>query len=111
EARMIFVGVSHSLPAVDYRRLVIDIGGGSTEFIIGQGLEPIERESLYMGCVSFSRRYFPDGRITEDALHRAQLAAAGEIRTIRARYLQMGWTEAVGSSGTARSLGEILLIN
>lgn len=111
EARMIFVGVSHSLPAVDYRRLVIDIGGGSTEFIIGQGLEPIERESLYMGCVSFSRRYFPDGRITEDALHRAQLAAAGEIRTIRARYLQMGWAEAVGSSGTARSLGEILLIN
>ena len=111
EARMIFVGVSHSLPAVDYKRLVIDIGGGSTEFIIGEGLEPIEMESLYMGCVSFSRRYFPDGRITEDALRLAQLAAAGEIRAIRSRYLQTGWTEAVGSSGTARSLGEIMLLN
>ncbi len=98
EARMIFVGVSHSLPAVDYKRLVIDIGGGSTEFIIGEGLEPIEMESLYMGCVSFSRRYFPDGRITEDAMRRAQLAAAGEIRAIRSRYLQTGWTEAVGSA-------------
>lgn len=111
EARMIFVGVSHSLPAVSYKRLVIDIGGGSTEFIIGQGLEPIERESLYMGCVSFSRRYFPDGKITEEALRQAQLAAAGEIQTIRSRYLEMGWGEAVGSSGTARSLGEIMLIN
>lgn len=111
EARMIFVGVSHSLPAVDYRRLVIDIGGGSTEFIIGQGLEPIEMESLYMGCVSYSRRFFPDGKISEDALRRAQLAAAGEIQAIRSRYQKLGWSEAVGSSGTARSLGEIMLLN
>ncbi|HEY8354881.1 MAG TPA: exopolyphosphatase [Methylophilaceae bacterium] len=111
EARLIFVGVSHSLPAVDYRRLVIDIGGGSTEFIIGQGLEPIERESLYMGCVSFTRRFFPDGRMTENAFRHAALAAAGEIQSIRSRYQEMGWGEAVGSSGTARSLGEIMLIN
>lgn len=111
EARMIFVGVSHSLPAVDYQRLVIDIGGGSTEFIIGQGLEPIEMESLYMGCVSYSRRFFADGKISEDAMRRAQLAAAGEIQAIRSRYQKLGWTEAVGSSGTARSLGEIMLLN
>lgn len=111
EARMIFVGVSHSLPAADYQRLVIDIGGGSTEFIIGQGLEPIEMESLYMGCVSYSRRFFPDGKISEDALRRAQLAAAGEIQAIRSRYQKLGWSEAVGSSGTARSLGEIMLLN
>src|SRR5690606_22347126 len=111
EARMIFVGVSHSLPAADYQRLVIDIGGGSTEFIIGQGLEPLEMESLYMGCVSYSRRFFPDGKISEDALRSAQLAAAGEIQTIRSRYLKLAWSEAVGSSGTARSLGEIMLLN
>ena len=111
EARMIFVGVSHSLPAANYQRLVIDIGGGSTEFIIGQGLEPLEMESLYMGCVSYSRRFFPDGKISEDALRRAQLAAAGEIQAIRSRYQKLGWSEAVGSSGTARSLGEIMLLN
>lgn len=111
EARMIFVGVSHSLPAADYQRLVIDIGGGSTEFIIGQGLEPIEMESLYMGCVSYSRRFFTDGKISEDALRRAQLAAASEIQDIRSRYQKLGWAEAVGSSGTARSLSEIMLLN
>ncbi|NBQ85005.1 MAG: exopolyphosphatase, partial [Methylophilaceae bacterium] len=58
EARMIFVGVSHSLPRATHKRLVIDIGGGSTEFIVGEGLEPLKMESLYMGCVSYSMRYF-----------------------------------------------------
>jgi exopolyphosphatase / guanosine-5'-triphosphate,3'-diphosphate pyrophosphatase len=111
EARMIFVGVSHSLPSVEHKRLVIDIGGGSTEFIIGQGLEPIEMESLYMGCVSYSRKFFPEGRITEEHLSRAQLAAAGEIQAIRAHFLNTQWDEAVGSSGTARSLGEIMRLN
>ena len=108
EARMIFVGVSHSLPAANYKRLVIDIGGGSTEFIIGQGLEPIEMESLYMGCVSYSLRFFPDGKITEDSLVKAQLAAASEIQNIRKNFSTLSWHEAVGSSGTARSLGEIM---
>jgi exopolyphosphatase / guanosine-5'-triphosphate,3'-diphosphate pyrophosphatase len=111
EARMIFIGVSHGLPAVEHKRLVVDIGGGSTEFIIGQGLEPIEMESLYMGCVSYSRRFFPDGRISEENLKKAQLAAADEIQAIRARYLNVKWGEAVGSSGTARALGEIMRLN
>ncbi|MDP2247907.1 MAG: exopolyphosphatase, partial [Nitrosomonadales bacterium] len=111
EARMIFIGVSHSLPAVNHKRLVIDIGGGSTEFIIGQGLEPIEMESLYMGCVSYSRKFFPDGRITEESLEKAQLSAANEIQSIRAHFLNVKWDEAVGSSGTARSLGEIMRLN
>ncbi len=111
EARMIFIGVSHSLPAVDHKRLVIDIGGGSTEFIIGQGIEPIEMESLYMGCVSYSRRFFPDGKITEESLEKAQLSAANEIQAIRAHFLNVKWGEAVGSSGTARSLGEIMRLN
>ena len=111
EARMIFVGVSHSLPKADHKRLVIDIGGGSTEFIIGEGLEPLEMESLYMGCVSYSLRYFPDGRITEDAFERAQIAAATEIQTISKKFKSKLWQEAVGSSGTARTLGEVLRLN
>lgn len=107
EARMIFVGVSHSLPPATHKRLVIDIGGGSTEFIIGQSLEPIAMESLYMGCVSYSLRYFPDGKITEAGMRRARIAAAAEIQGIRKHFLSEGWDEAVGSSGTAKALGEI----
>lgn len=111
EARMIFVGVSHSLPVANHRRLVIDIGGGSTEFIIGQGLQPIEMESLYMGCVSYSLRFFPEGKITEENIQSAQLAAAGEIQNIVKNYSPEHWDEAVGSSGTARVLGEIMRLN
>ena len=111
EARMIFVGVSHSLPKANHKRLVIDIGGGSTEFIIGEGLEPLEMESLYMGCVSYSLRYFSDGKITEDAFERAQIAAATEIQSISKKFKSKHWQEAVGSSGTARTLGEVLRLN
>ena len=111
EARMIFVGVSHSLPKAEHKRLVIDIGGGSTEFIIGQGLEPLEMESLYMGCVSYSLKYFPDGKITEAAFERAKIAAATEIQSISKKFKSKHWEEAVGSSGTARTLGEILRLN
>ena len=111
EARMIFVGVSHSLAKAEHKRLVIDIGGGSTEFIIGEGLEPLEMESLYMGCVSYSLKYFYDGKITEEAFERAQIAAATEIQTIAKNFKSKHWHEAVGSSGTARTLGEVLRLN
>lgn len=111
EARMIFIGVSHSLPVAEHKRLVIDIGGGSTEFIIGSGIDPIEMESLYMGCVSYSLRYFPEGRLSEENFHRAHLAAATEIQIICKTFGAHQWQEAVGSSGTARALGEILRLN
>jgi len=111
EARMIFVGVSHSLTKAEHKRLVIDIGGGSTEFIIGEGLEPVEMESLYMGCVSYSLKYFADGKITEEAFERAQIAAATEIQTIAKNFKSKHWQEAIGSSGTARTLGEVLRLN
>lgn len=108
EARLIYLGVSHSLPASDSNRLVIDIGGGSTEFIIGNHLTPIKLESLYMGCVSYSLRFFPDGKITKTAMKQAELAARTEVQTISGRFASDQWQEAFGSSGTARALGEIL---
>jgi exopolyphosphatase/guanosine-5'-triphosphate,3'-diphosphate pyrophosphatase len=111
EARMIFVGVSHSLPPAEHRRLVIDIGGGSTEFIIGQAMEPLEMESLYMGCVSYSLKFFPEGKLSEEHFAKAQLAASSELQIIRKQFSSTNWDEAVGSSGTARSLGEILRLN
>jgi len=111
EARLIYLGVSRSLPAAAHRRLVVDIGGGSTEFIIGTGLEPLLTESLYMGCVSYSLKYFPEGRIEKSRMKAAELAARQELAALVRAYREAGWDEAVGSSGTARSIENILREN
>jgi exopolyphosphatase/guanosine-5'-triphosphate,3'-diphosphate pyrophosphatase len=86
---------------------VMDIGGGSTEFIIGNGFTPLKLESLYMGCVNFSNRFFPDGKITKQNLKQAELAARNELQTIVADYKGQ-WQQAFGSSGTAKAIAEIL---
>jgi exopolyphosphatase/guanosine-5'-triphosphate,3'-diphosphate pyrophosphatase len=111
EARMIFIGVSHDLPPYAGRRLVIDIGGGSTEFVIGQGFEPDTMESLYMGCVSYTLKFFEDGKLSEGNLKRAEIAARSEIQIIRRNFSAERWDEAIGSSGTARTLSQVLLGN
>jgi exopolyphosphatase/guanosine-5'-triphosphate,3'-diphosphate pyrophosphatase len=111
EARLIYLGVSHSLPPASHRRLVVDIGGGSTEFIIGSGFEPQLTESLYMGCVSWSLRYFPDGRIEKPRMRAAEIAARQELSGMVREYSALGWQEAVGSSGTARAIEAILREN
>jgi len=111
EARLIYLGVAHSLPVSAQRRLVVDVGGGSTEFIIGTGLEPQLTESLYMGCLSYSLKYFPDGKIDKSRMKSAELAARQELAGIVHAYRATGWEEAVGSSGTARSMENILREN
>ena len=108
EARLIYVGVAHTLPDPHKQQLVVDIGGGSTEFIIGKSFEPLMLESLYMGCVGFSLRYFPNGTIDKRGLKEAELAARRELQAIAHPYRQVGWEEAVGSSGSAKALLEIL---
>jgi exopolyphosphatase / guanosine-5'-triphosphate,3'-diphosphate pyrophosphatase len=111
EARLIYLGVAHALPVSTQKRLVIDIGGGSTEIIIGTGLEPVLTESLYMGCVSYSLKYFPDGKIEKPRMKAAELAARQELAALVKEYREAGWEEAVGSSGTARSIENILREN
>jgi exopolyphosphatase/guanosine-5'-triphosphate,3'-diphosphate pyrophosphatase len=111
EARLIYLGVSHSLPASNQKRLVIDIGGGSTEFIIGSGYKPQQMESLYMGCVSYSQRHFPDGKVSKSALRQADLAARAEVQAIAGEFSADHWQQAIGSSGTAKALAEILQMN
>ncbi|HZP92860.1 MAG TPA: exopolyphosphatase [Burkholderiales bacterium] len=108
EARLIYLGVAHSLPASQEKRLVVDIGGGSTEFVIGAGHQPHRLESLYMGCVSWSLKFFPDGRLSKSNLKQAELAARIELETIRRQFTAKHWQQAVGSSGTARALGDVL---
>lgn len=111
EARLIYLGVAQGMPASESRRLVVDIGGGSTECIIGAGIDPLRTESLYMGCVSFTGRFFGDGRIDEDRLAQAELAARAEVETISAGFRATGWSTAIGASGTARAIGEMLRLN
>ena len=96
---------------VDGSCMVLDIGGGSTEFIIGRDIEPIELESLYMGCVGFSLQHFPRGRIEKSGMKAAELAARKELQAIVRQYRKTGWEEAVGSSGTAKALADILEMN
>ena len=109
EARLIYSGVVQSLPLADRNRLVIDIGGGSTEFIIGVKLKPKVMESLYMGCVSWTQRFFPDGRIDKKSMKAAELAARAQVQAIVSRFEKTGWREAVASSGSARSLSEAMV--
>ncbi len=106
EARLIYSGVSHTMPAGPGRRLVCDIGGGSTEIIIGEGLEPLELESLQMGCVRLSEEFFADGRLSQKRMQRARVAARQAIEPYQAAFRRRGWDEAVGSSGTVRAIGD-----
>ena len=111
EARLIYLGVAHTLPNPQTQQLVVDIGGGSTEFIIGRNLQPRLLESLYMGCVSFTLRYFPDGRIGKKGMKEAELAARKELQAIVQAYHGAGWEEAVGSSGTAKAIVDLIEMN
>ncbi|MGH8259607.1 MAG: exopolyphosphatase [Steroidobacteraceae bacterium] len=108
EARLIYSGVAHTMPSDPGRRLVVDIGGGSTELIIGEGLAPLELESLQMGCVSSSERFFRDGKISAKRVARARVAARLELEPVQAAFRQRGWQSTVGSSGTIRAIGEAL---
>jgi len=103
EARLVYLGVAHTLADDDGRRLVVDIGGGSTEFIIGERFKPIKLESLHMGCVTYSDRYFPGGEITEQGFDKAVSAARNALMAIKSQYKKLGWANVVGSSGTIRA--------
>jgi exopolyphosphatase/guanosine-5'-triphosphate,3'-diphosphate pyrophosphatase len=90
--------------------LVIDIGGGSTETIIGEKFTPIRMESLYMGCVNMSKRFFSDGHITKKILKKANIAAQQELESVAFEYKQTGWDQVVGSSGTIRAISSVMKV-
>lgn len=108
EARLIYLGVAQTSPLMGDRRLVVDIGGGSTEMIIGEGPESRIGFSRQLGCVSFTRRFFPNDRVDREAFRQAQTAAALELRPIRGALRDLGWSACLGSSGTITALGKIL---
>ena len=108
EARLIYLGVAHSVAADPRSRLVVDIGGGSTELIIGRDFDALFTESLHMGCVSSSTRHFPRGRITSRAMKEAELSASQELEPIRSHYLREGWQSVLGASGTVRAIDQVI---
>ncbi len=107
EARLIYSGVSHARTGKG-KRLVIDIGGGSTELIIGSGFKPQLLNSLQMGCVAFERRFFPDGDISKQRFKACQTQCYVELQTIEKEYTALGWQHCFGSSGTILSVAQIL---
>lgn len=104
EARLIYLGVAHTLADDEASRLVVDIGGGSTEFIVGKRFEPQRLVSLQLGCVSYAQMFFPEGTITSKNFKRAYEHALAEVSHIKKHYRAQHWAEAVGSSGTLQAI-------
>ncbi len=111
EARLIYLGVAHSLADDAGRRLIIDIGGGSTELIIGERFKALHMESVELGCVSTSLRYFPKGVISGMNMRRAEIAAQQELQSIMAYYRASGWETCIGASGTINAIRDVVRAN
>lgn len=111
EARLVYLGAMHSLAYSDEKRLVIDIGGGSTEFVIGRGYQPKIMESVTMGCVSYTGRYFANGQLNEVNFNNAILAARSKIQSMEHLFAKQDWQMAVGTSGTAKTIYDMCVEN
>ena len=109
EARLVYLGVSHSVRRIEGRMLVVDIGGGSTELIIGDGYQSRHLESLFIGCVSLSLKYFSDGMITRKNMQKAITAARLHMEPMEKAYRRIGWERAIGSSGTIRTIEKVVV--
>lgn len=108
EARLIYLGVSQSMPLLEGPQIVIDIGGGSTEIVRGTGYEPEVMESLYLGCVSLSKSVFGPSKLTARRFERARLAARLELAPVSTRFRAVAVERHVGASGTIRAAQRVL---
>jgi exopolyphosphatase/guanosine-5'-triphosphate,3'-diphosphate pyrophosphatase len=108
EARLIYQGVVRTTPGPPGRPLVIDIGGGSCEAILGEGLRPRLVDSLHMGCVSYSLQFFAQGRVTKKRLKAARMAAGLEWQSVAQRYRNAKWDAVFGASGTIKAVATLL---
>jgi len=107
EARLIYLGVAHCIAPKDGKRLVMDIGGGSTEIIIGEGMSPIIKESLNMGCVAITKRFFLDGKVTDKLANKAFIACMQELSPVAEEFIQQGWNQVLGASGTIKAVAKV----
>jgi exopolyphosphatase/guanosine-5'-triphosphate,3'-diphosphate pyrophosphatase len=107
EARIIYLGVAHDLAPGENNRIVMDIGGGSTEVILGQGMEPLLKESTSMGCVAMTQRFFGDGKVTPAQIKAARIACLQELAPIREAFIDLGWEQEIGASGTIKAVSKV----
>ena len=108
EARLVYIGVRRNMPAGVNRRLVVDIGGGSTEVVAGDMIDPVLAESIPFGCVATTRLAFPDGRLSLEFWRRARRLVLVELQQFSSTFRDYGWDQAVGSSGTIRAVQSML---
>ena len=111
EARLIYQGVAHMLPSNNDHRLVIDIGGRSTELVLGQGLQATETASFRVGSVAWSMKYFPNSEFTKSAFERAEIAAQAVLEEALSTYPRHAWNKAYGASGTVGAVADILALS
>lgn len=107
EARLVYLGVAHCIAPGAGQRMVIDIGGGSTEIILGKGMVPILKESLSMGCVAIAKNFFFDGRVTDKAIKKARIACLQELEPVDDLFIEKGWEEVLGASGTIKAVAKV----
>ncbi|HOY24084.1 MAG TPA: Ppx/GppA family phosphatase, partial [Cellvibrio sp.] len=109
EARLIYLGVAHCIAPKDGKRLVMDIGGGSTEIIVGEGMSPLIKESLNMGCVAITKRFFLDGKVNEKNASKALIACMQELSPVAEEFIQQGWNQVLGASGTIKAAAKVCM--
>ena len=108
EARLIYQGTTFAISRPNDRRIVIDIGGGSTEIVIGDGPQPLHMESLFMGCVSMSELHFPDGKLSKKSFDQSVMKAKLQLRPIVRAFKNLDWDLEIGTSGTIKAVSEVI---
>jgi exopolyphosphatase / guanosine-5'-triphosphate,3'-diphosphate pyrophosphatase len=111
EARLIYLGVAHCIAPGKGKRIVMDIGGGSTEVIVGEGMNTRLKESLNMGCVAITKRFFSEGKVTEKAVTKALIACLQELEPVKDEFLQQGWEQVLGASGSIKAVAKVCAAN
>lgn len=111
EARLIYLGVSQCIAPSKGKRIVMDIGGGSTEVILGDGMNPLLKESLNMGCITITKKFFMDGRVTEKLVTKALIACLQELEPVNEGFISQGWNEVLGASGSIKAVAKVCAAN
>ena len=111
EARLIYIGVAHDIAPDSDNRIVMDIGGGSTEVIIGKGMQPKLKESLNMGCIAITKKFFMDGKVTEKLVTKALIACLQELEPVKDEFIQAGWQQVLGASGSIKAVAKVCEAN
>ncbi len=111
EARLIYLGVAHCIAPGKGHRIVMDIGGASTEVILGEGMKPLLKESLNMGCVALTKKFFMDGKVNERLVSKALIACLQELEPVQDEFIERGWNQVLGASGSIKAVAKVCEAN